>query len=186
MAGRRKTPDDLAERPCRRAPKDASRTRPARACDWASRLETGRPLFVLRKSIRYPVPPCFGPDKNVLAWTAARISIESSRRDLTDFPGMRTRHWGTASLAEEPCPARRGLVTLDECLARRPAELFRIDDAPRCKCGSVRLPANGTMAVSDELEWSSDFIRDCPAKAASPHGHVEPSENMGARPADQR
>jgi len=82
-----------------------------------SRLKPRRPFFVLRESIRDVVPCRPGTDKDVLARTGARITIDGSQHHLTDCSSMCTCQWGAASLAEAPRPTGGGLVALDKVLA---------------------------------------------------------------------
>src|SRR5262245_43368909 len=123
------------------------------------------------------MPGCLGADENVLARTAAWITLDGSHHHLADCSGMRTGQRGAAFPAEVPRPAGRRLVALDERLARRPSEVSRGDDAPCYVRGAVRSPANRAMAIADELEWSSDLVRHGPAKTASLYGHVPPLEH---------
>jgi len=106
--------------------------------------------LMLRKRISYVVPWCLGADKDVLAWTKARITIDGSHYHLSDCPRMCTGQRGATSLAEAPCPSRRRFVALEKFLACGPLELSRLDDAPCGESGPVRLPADGAMAVTDE------------------------------------
>jgi len=137
---------------------------------------------MLRKRVRYLVPGCLGTHKNVLAWLRPKIAIYGSHHHLANRAAMHANQWGTALLTEASGPSRRGFVALDELLARRPPEVSGSDDASRCIRSPMRLPADRAVAVADELERSSDFVRNSSTKAASLYGHVETSISTVVRP----
>jgi hypothetical protein len=137
---------------------------------------------MLRQRVRYVMPWRLRADKNVFPRTAPRITVHGPDYHLTDRSGMCTSQRRPAPLAEASCPSRRGFVGLHKFLSRGPMKMFRIDYAPGCERSPVSLPANGTMAVTDELEWSSDFIRHSSTKTAFLYRHAETSNSTGVRP----
>lgn len=138
--------------------------------------------MMLRQRVRYMVPWCLRADKNVFPRTAPRITVHGPYDHLTDLSGMCTSQWRSAPLTEASCPSRSGFVALQKFLPRSPMKMFRIDHAPGCERSTVGLPANGAMAVTDELEWRSDFIRNSSTKTASLYRHADTFNSTSVRP----
>lgn len=136
---------------------------------------------MLRKRIRNLVPYRLGADENVFARPGAWITIHGSHHNLSDHPRMCTSQRRATFPAEASGAAGRGFVALDKLFAGGPAELPWTDNAPGCECSPVRLPANRAVAVSNELERTSDFVGDGPTKATSLYRHAQTS-NTSVRP----